>query len=277
LHESLAVIGEILRQFVELGIAIDLSADVQTALATLVGAWSTHRIPHRHEFERMMNRRDQQEFDALEGVAAILPHIKLIDDLLENIWNKAKAMDDGLDGGVRAFAVHPVLAQRWPNRKAELLDRLRRALVSDQEDEVLAANRGLYTWISAQEATLQQTDAELDDLVREVGIGIAARRLALLRPGLVFTQWLFRKGPERLRHLIMRDCDHGLTALLEEASYARSEQAFDVPEIRAACFRLALSMAAAGFAQERGVTGWLAAAKDDPLPEVRNAEVRKTG
>ena len=35
-------------------------------------------------------------------------------------------------------------------------------------------------------------------------------------------------------------------------------------------------MAAAGFAQEGGVIGWLATAKDDPLPEVRNAENRET-
>jgi hypothetical protein len=97
----------------------------------------------------------------------------------------------------------------------------------------------------------------------------------LLRPALDFARWVFREGPEHLRKLIVRDCDHGLTALLEEASYARSEQKFDVPAIRAACFRLASAMVAAGFAQLRGVTGWLTAAQDDPLPEVRNAEVRK--
>jgi hypothetical protein len=109
-----------------------------------------------------------------------------------------------------------------------------------------------------------------------VGIGIAARRLVLLRSALGFAHWVFRDGSERLRNLIVRDCDHGLAALQEEASYMRSDQNFDVPEIRAACYRLAAAMANAGYGQERGVVGWLAVAKDDPLPEVRNAEVRET-
>jgi hypothetical protein len=275
LYDRLAEIGEVLSNFVDLRIPFELPEDVQTTLAALISAWALHRNQESHEFERLMNRRDQTEF-ALEGAAAILPHIMVSDDLLKKLWDKAEAIDHGQDGGARAFALYPVLARRWPERTAELLDRLRRALVSDQQDEVRAAVHGLYAWINAQETSSQPIDAELDDLVREVGIGIGARRLVLLRPALDFARWVFGKGPERLRNLIVRDCDHGLTALLEEASYARLEQTFDVPTIRAACFRLASAMAAAGFAQERGVTRWLATAKDDPLPEVRNAEVRET-
>jgi hypothetical protein len=166
--------------------------------------------------------------------------------------------------------------QHLPQRKAELLDQLRRALVSDQEEEVGAAIRALYRWVNARGIS-SAPDPELDDLVREVGIGIAARRLALLEHGLNFARWIFREGPDHLQQLIAKDCIHGLTALLEEASYTRSEQAFDVPVIRAGCFLLAAAMAAAGFATERVVSRWLAEAKDDPLPEVRNAEIRKEG
>jgi hypothetical protein len=63
--------------------------------------------------------------------------------------------------------------------------------------------------------------------------------------------------------------------LLEEASYARADESFDVPMIRSGSFLLASAMAAAGFADEPGVKGWIDTAKSDPLPEVRNAQIRE--
>lgn len=274
LYDRLAGIGELLHHFVRLQLPIEMPEDVRTALALLIDAWSVHRVKGQHEFERLVNQGDERALGALQGVAGILPHIVVTDDLLGKLWDKADAMDHGHDGVVRAFTIYPFLARRQPERTAELLDRLRRALVSDQEETVQAAVGGLYGWIDAHEASARLNTAEQDDLVREVGIGIAARRGVLLRFALKFAGWVFREGPEHLRKLLVRDCDHGLTALLEEASYARAEEIFDVPAIRAACFRLALAMDSAGFGQNRGVTGWLAAAKDDPLPEVRNAAVR---
>jgi hypothetical protein len=221
-----------------------------------------------------MNRQDQQELAGVDGAAAILPYIAVSGELADRIWEKAEAIDTRPDAGAaHAFTLYPVLVQQFPDRKEELLNRLRRALVSDQEDEAWAALRGLHKWIT----TLAAPDADIDDLLREVGIGISARRLALLPSGLNFAEWIFRAGPNRLRDLLVRDCDHGLTALLEEASYARSEQKLDVPAVRAACFRLAAAMANAGYGDQRGVKGWLSAAPNDPLPEVRNARVRKRG
>jgi hypothetical protein len=276
LYVRLSEIGEVLDQFMHHRIPIELPTEVQTDLVTLINSWAVHRAQLRHPFERAMSRRDRQELEAVEGVAAIVPHVPVSEDLLGKIWDKAEAMDDGRDGEVPAFAVYPVLVERRPERMAELLNRLRRSLITDRDDAVRAAVRGVYIWINALEKASQPPNAELDDLVREVGIGIAARRVVLLRPALDFARWLFSEGPEHLRNLIVRDCDHGLTALLEEASYARPDQAFDVPAIRAACLRLAGAMASAGFAQGHGVVDWFAAAKDDPLPEVRNAEGRKS-
>jgi len=273
IYERLATIGELLWHFSKLQLVTELPQNVREDLVVLIDAWAEHRIPRRHEFERMMNRRNQLELAALEGVAAILPFVNVTEDLVKKIRDKTEAMDRDPDDNVRAFSIYPFLVQKIPDLKLELLDRLRRSLGSDQEDEVRLACRGLYLWIIKRQDT--QPDDELDDLVREVGIGIAARRAAILRPGLGFAQWIFHEGPEHLRQLIVRDCEHGLMALLEEASYARTEQNFDVPAIRAACVLLASAMAESGFTDQRGVTRWLAIAKDDPLPEVRNAETRK--
>jgi hypothetical protein len=129
--------------------------------------------------------------------------------------------------------------------------------------------RGLCIWIDA--AIAGDAHAEIEDLVRQVGIDIAGRRLKMLYPALQFANWLFRSGPSHLRELIVRDCDSGLTALLTETAYQRTGQPFNVPEIRAACVRLAAAMTAAGFAREQGASAWLSAAVNDPLPEVRYA------
>jgi hypothetical protein len=274
-YTSLAEIGEILSHFLRLEIPIELSTEVQADLIALIDSWAAHRAQIRHPFERF-GGRDRRELEAVQGVAAISHYIPVSEELLGKIWDKAAAMDAGRDGEVPAFPVYPLLVERKPDRTEELLDRLRRALISDREDAVQAAVHGIYVWISALERASQSPNPELDDLVRELGIGIAARRLVLLSPALDLARWVFSKGPERLRHLIVRDCDHGLTALLEETSYSRSDLPFDVPAVRAACLRLARAMASAAYAQHRGVIGWLTAAKDDPLPEVRNAEDRKS-
>jgi len=157
LNDRAAKIGGLLRQFVRLRIPVELPEDVQIGLASIIGAWAVHRTQVRHQF--MMGR-----------------NVVVSDDLLEKIWDKAEAMDHGRDDSVHAFEVYPILARRWPERKAELLDRLWRALVSDEEDEVRAAVGGLYSWVDEQATSTQEADADLDDRVREVGIGIATRR-----------------------------------------------------------------------------------------------------
>jgi|HubBroStandDraft_4_1064222.scaffolds.fasta_scaffold01442_5 hypothetical protein len=274
-YKRLADIGELLRHFVALRIPIELPENVQAGLGMLIDTWANHRAKSRLEIAPILEVGERPEVDALNGVVAILQHVAVTGELINRLWGKADAMDIGSDGSVRAFALYPTLAAHCPEKAAELLDRLRRSLLSDQEEIARSAVFGLHAWISSRQVTSHQIEPGVDDLVREVGLGIAARRLAILRPALEFARWLFRDGPQDLRQLIVRDCDHGLTALLVEADYARSGQAFDIPGVRAASFLLASAMAASGFTQESGVTGWLGVAKNDPLPEVRNADLRR--
>jgi hypothetical protein len=147
--------------------------------------------------------------------------------------------------------------------------------LSDDEDRVRFSIHGLMTWFSDSSQEVEsQVQGAVRDLVREVGIGIAARRSAALRPSLDFARVIFKIGPHELLNDIAKDCEHGLIALLEEASYSRSDQNFDVPAIRAASYRLAAAMAKAGFGG-LGVKAWLEQAKNDPLPEVRNAPLQE--
>jgi hypothetical protein len=242
---------------------------VKGDLIKLINVWADQRATMHGNFGLFSQDR---VYEALDGMSFILGHVTKTEELFQKISAKVDAMDQGNDGEFPGFALYPALAQHWPARTAELIERLRRALLSDQEDRVKAAVSSLFSWVMALDTYPDALKASLNDLIREVGIGIAARRAVILRSALAFAQWIYRKGPEHLRKLIATDCDHGLTALVEEASYSRSEQTLDVPAIRAACFRLALAMADAGYAGERGVAEWLANAKNDPLPEVRNAD-----
>jgi hypothetical protein len=91
-NERLAAIGEVLWHFAKQRIAIELPLNVQTSLAALISAWAIHRSQRpRHEIEPAMNQRDLHELAAVDGVSAILPSIKINDDLIRNIWEKVEA------------------------------------------------------------------------------------------------------------------------------------------------------------------------------------------
>lgn len=275
LHSRLAELGELLHQSNRLKIPIELSPATKSDMVGMIGKWAEHCPPIEHRFARTMNQEEVLEAKALGGVIEILSRLDVDDDMVQRIWIKSQKMDEG-DEGPYSFRIHPFLARRWPARRSELLDRLRHALVSDREDRVIAAIDGLYSWLAQQPPVDQQSDDGLDVLVREVGFAIAARRHALLGSGLKLADWIFREGSVRLRDLIARDCDHGLVALLDEASYARSDQSLDVPALRAGCIKLASSMIAAGYSELAGARRWLDEAMMDPLPEVRNAQDRRS-
>lgn len=266
---ALYEIGAAIRQLTTRGYEVDIQTEIKTLIESKVFAWTNGRARVGHPIERAMDRRYQKQRNAAAGVAAVLPYIHVSSELAAKLWDKASAMDSGGDGEVPAFLLYNQLLRLMPDHSEELLDRLRRALVSDKEEVAREAVQALYELVSSSPQVVDSS--LLEGLIREIGIGIAARRGAILRQALEFARWLYQEGPEALRALILRDCEYGLSALLEEVSYRRLEKELDVPSIRAACVRLALAMASAGHSEERGVTGWLQQIDTDPLPEVRNA------
>jgi hypothetical protein len=274
LHQRLSTIGDLLSGAERLSVPLELPPGTETVLSGLIGAWASTRLSSRKPGIFQVGE-DRQEHVSLVGIRAILPKITISSELAQQIWDKATDLDRHRDRQVRAFELYPVLARLFPDNTQVLVDRLRHALLSDQEDEARIATRGLYEWTcDAMQSSVQPTKSS-EDLVREIGFAIAARRVAILRNALEFARWLFAKGPEPLKRLIAPDCEHGLVSLLEEANYERAAPSFDVPSIRAACVKLAYAMARAGFGARPGVGGWLTVALSDPLPEVRNAAIRE--
>ena len=167
--------------------------------------------------------------------------------------------------------LYPTLIQLLPERRDVLSTQLRRALGSDLEDEARLAVSALYEWTRDFMQMPESFTEPSKELFREIGIAIAARRAVILRVALDIARWLFDDGPREMATMLVEDCEYGLSALLEEASYARREAPFDVPGIRAACVRLAVAMQRTGFGSGSGASAWISAAEDDPLPEVKHA------
>jgi hypothetical protein len=253
---------------------IELPPEVQSALMTMIEEWTAQENDSRPERSWGVDRRDEVALEAIAALPVILRNVITNEGIIDKVWNKVEAIDRAQNNEVRAFALYSALARICPARRNDLIDRLRRALVSDREREAVLAVRGLFDWLNDGARAPDQWASDLDELVREVGFAVAARRVAILRPALELARLIFSDGPDRLRSAIAKDVEHGLAVLFEEASYERSDQAFDVPEMRAACMRLAIAMAAASYGTSEGVMMWLDSAEHDPLPEVRNAGLR---
>ena len=111
-----------------------------------------------------------------------------------------------------------------------------------------------------------------DDLVREVGIAIASRRSTAITEALQAAWWIFDKGNESHKDAIRQLVEDGLNYLATELSYGRAhEDPDDLPLLRLFCAQLAMTMKKNGLDQHPAVARWLEIAREDPLPEVRNA------
>jgi hypothetical protein len=275
LYARVHAVGDVLRGFGHLDREVVLSEDGYHALRDLVLAWIASRARIASSANDFFGSHDSHEGVAVEGIATLLRYVSLDDADFDRLILKIDDMDEGRDGRHMAAPLYPVVARLRPNLTGVFLDRLRRALLSDDEEKARQAVVGASRWLQAFQSDPHWEGPDLDDVVREIGIAIASRRLAILDNALGFARWLFESGPERYRELIAADCEHGLAALRSEANYDRTPALPDLPQKRALAIALATRMSDAGFGDGVGVSGWLEDAATDPLPEVRNARSRK--
>ena len=108
------------------------------------------------------------------------------------------------------------------------------------------------------------------DILREVGLIIAARRKEALSHALQLAKWVFDEGSDDVRHIILNSVLEGLDYLAEELRYDRDHEDY-VTNLRWRCALLASSMAKAGLEYAPVVSRWLELASGDPYPEIRYA------
>ena len=112
--------------------------------------------------------------------------------------------------------------------------------------------------------------------MREIGIAIASRRNTVIVAALQLAAWVFNNGQDPHKEAIQQLVEDGLRYLAQELRYDRDhENPDEVPRIRLYCAELAVAMAKSGMDENPVVTRWLEIAKNDPLPEVRNAVAKQ--
>jgi hypothetical protein len=257
------------------------AADI-SAINGLVTEWTKRPSIHSDDLHPLtLSAEIANERQALEGLRSLLLHVVLPETTYKAVWDKivsAEIANSPNQTEILGVILFPALARAFPRNVDTLIQRLLRALTSENQEINHQAIFGLYHWLHEQRHAALAVPEPHPDLVREIGIAIAHRRQSILIMALDLARWLIQEGPEEYRSLIVETSLHGLTCLLEEASYSRTraEEAdkIDVPLLRANCVLLALALKQAGYQDQPAVNGWILAAENDPLPEVRNSHVR---
>ncbi len=251
-----------------------IEAEDVPALDNAVRAWASEIKEAKLE---ALPGGTQKFWRETDGLGHVMVACALNSELLEAVWEKVQAFNTKSNG--TGFMLFPGLARGFAGRIPQLAQMLRRGLVADDPEVASAAAKGLFEWLRASQWNKSVPDVP-DDVIREVGIAVAARRRGLLLEALGLATWLLNEGPVRYHHLLREECGHGLGYLFEEAAYTGTTarlagEGIDVPLLRLNCVRLAMAMRDTGPDVPATAQAWIDAAVSDPLPEVRNAVLRR--
>ena len=204
---------------------------------------------------------------AIRGLIPILSEVEISAPVGETLFEKLKSLTES---GAPAYGPIGGLVQIIPHRATELATWLRTGLASGSRDIATGAVNGLYSWLQMANNADSTIQNPTEDLIREVGLIIAARRKESLPEALRVAKWIFDEGSGELRDAILNSALEGLDYLAEELRYDR-EHDDDIPDLRWRCVQLASSMSKAGLEPAPAVVRWLGLASNDPFPKVRHA------
>ena len=204
---------------------------------------------------------------ALRGLAPILSEVEIPAPTGEILFEKLKGLTES---GTPAYGPISGLVRILPHRATELATWLRTGLASGNRSIAAGALSGLASWLQISTPPVSSMQSPPEDMLREVGLIIAARRKESLSEALQVAKWVFDKGSDHLRTIILSSALEGLDYLAEELRYER-EHDNGIPNLRWRCAQLASSMSKAGLECRPEVIRWLELASNDPFPEVRYA------
>ena len=243
-------------------------------LQKLVVIWADAAIPdlalNGNNFFQHVRDAHKQRFRAVgEVLPAVIGEIALPVSVGEKLHSKLQVL---IEYRMPALALAAGIVQVAPERLDEIATELRVGLTSDDRDLAASAMTGVRLWLEAALNNESESPPPPDDMVREVGIAIASRRSSVISGALRTACWIFEKGHESHKSAVRRLAEDGLNYLATELSYDRAhEDPDDIPLLRLFCAQLAMAMAKNGLDQHPAVARWLEIAREDPLPEVRNA------
>lgn len=268
LDEILWQIGNAIGSLKTHGYSLTLSDDEQSYLIQAVEKWSTARVPPRiYSAIDIENKRSTRL--AVAGLETILCKIKISEDTAERLSEKTQKLNES---GIPAFGLTAGIAKAMPKRIEDIAHLMRTGLAS--ADDTLAENAaaGLHHWLIVSAEVASHIQSPPEDLVREVGVIIAARRKETLALALEIAKWVFDQGSDAQREAIRHLALQGLGYLIEELRYDREHDLDlkdEIPLLRWRSAQLAVSMSNSGYGDDPNISRWLAIADEDPMPEVR--------
>ena len=271
-------IGEAIRSLRSRGKQLTLSDANKRDLVTLVEIWADAAMP---EFAKpdhpAFSSVGQEHKDRIRAVSSALPvimgNIEVAEPLGQKLYTKMQAL---LECQMPVFTLAAGLVKVTPNHTREVATALRIGVTSDDYELARNAVFGIHQWLEAASDPESKVPEPPEDLVLEIGIAIASRRNTVITAALQLAAWIFDKGQESHKETIQQLVEHGLRYLAQELRYDREhENPDEIPRKRLYCAELAAAMAKCGLDENPAVVPWLEIAKDDPLPEVRNAVTKQ--
>ena len=256
------------------GEQLTLSNTEKADLQKLVAIWADAAVPEpallgNPLFQHVGDAHQQRFREVAEVLPTVIVGIELPVSVGEKLHSKLQVL---IENRMPALALAAGIVQAAPERLDEIVTELRVGLTSDDRDLADSAMTGVRLWLDGSLNNESEIPPPPDDLIREVGIAIASRRSSVITGALLTACWIFEEGHESHKEAIRQLVEDGLNYLATELSYGRAHEDPDgIPLLRLFCAQLAIAMAKNGLAQHSAVTRWLEIAREDPLPEVRNA------
>lgn len=269
LANSLVQVGAAISNLKPLGRSLTFSETEQHHLINAIRHWLDLPMPNPE------NPIDQFTDDhpipsVLNQISNILSEIQIPTDIAEKLYQK---MEDLNNIGIPAFCLIPSLLNALPDRFKDLCMTMRLGLKSRKSDLAKGAVVALNDWLKSATESDSDVQSPPDDLVREIGVIIAVRRIENLGFAIEIARRVFDNGTDEQRKTIRDLALHGLKYLAEELRYDREYfEEEDLPLLRWRCVQLAISISKHDPENEPIIVHWLQeVTKTDPLPEIRYA------
>ena len=280
-HDTLDVesriwqIGSAIRDLRRREQTLALSTTDQAHLVQLLETWAEDPVPEKDSFPGGAFFEDHTEQVTrliTEAILWIIYEVPLPEHLGDQIYTKMQQL---VANDLPAYILAAGLVKTNPEHTQGIATLLRIGITSNDEQMAADAVWGIHHWLEAASDPSTETPGPPEDLVREIGIAIASRRNTVIVAAMQLAAWIFESGRDTDKEAIKNLASDGLRYLAQELRYDREhESADEIPTKRLYCVELAVAMANSGMSDDPAVARWLETAREDPLPEVRQAVTR---
>ena len=265
IEDTIWNLGEAIANLPRFNRSFELTNRESDFVTSMISEWAEASI-QTNPFPMFQSEINASFSKVIEGLGSVMPVVQVPQPIGESLFQKFVALTKI---GIPAYAPIAGLIRAFPHRSDELAAWLRKGLAASDREEAVQAMSGLVKWIQSSER--KTCAGPPDDLVREIGLIIAARRKENVAGAVDAAEWLFTEGKQHLWELLTEPTLDGLKYLASELSYDQEPGDEETYRLRLRCAKLASSMSKAGWSDKPAVKNWLEIAANDPFPEIRQS------